>query len=204
VWPPEFALRAQDDQIQVLDGQGQVVARVGQEICMGGGGSISDKEMPDCVLEQLPLQCRGSYFVVGDTVRPNLKRDSDLFTLDVVSTTERSVILIHKTPLLDEWAENDGPLIGTLVLWDDERIPHVQFGDGAGDYRPLWPAGHRLRITDGEVEIADGSGHLVARVGDEVRLDGGEIPLDWDSPRYRRLHDELPCDCWGPYWIVAD
>jgi hypothetical protein len=61
-----------------------------------------------------------------------------------------------------------------------------------------------MRVKDGQFEIVDGPEQWVARVGDEVRLPGGEIPLEWDSPRYRCLNDELPCECNGPYWIVAD
>ena len=122
--------------------------------------------------------------------------------LDVISTTERSVLLLHKTSALDEWVEEDAPLVGTLVLWG--RCPEIQPGDGLGGYTPLWPADYGARIGDGEVEIVDGSGQVVARVGREVHLRGGSIPLDWGSARYRRLHDELPCDCNGPYWIVTD
>ena len=203
IWPPEFTLRAEDDESQVLDGDGQVMARVGQEVYVGGGEG-SAASMPGCVREQLPAACTGPYWIVGDTVRPNLRHDSELFSLDVISATERSLLFLGKTPVLDEWAEEDAPLIGKLVLYDDQRCPRVKDENGLIDYLPIWPPDHRARVENGQVEIVNGSGQVVARVGEEVRLDGGRIPIDWDSGKYRQLLNELPGDCNGPYWVVEN
>jgi len=218
IWPPEFTLKAEkratvacpepcrraaQDEIQVLDGAGQVVARVGQEVYMGGGGG-SATSLAECVRQQLPADCIGPYWIVGEGVRPNLRHDSDLFTLDVISTTERSFLLLHKKPVLDEWAEGDALLIGKLVLYDYQRCPRVTSDSGLTDYLLLWPPDYGARVKNGEVEIVDGSGQVVARVGEEVRLSGGAIPVDWDSEKYRQLHYELPGDCHGPYWIVEN
>jgi hypothetical protein len=38
IWPPEFTLRVEGDQVLVIDGMGQVAARAGEEVYMGGGG----------------------------------------------------------------------------------------------------------------------------------------------------------------------
>ena len=209
VWPPEFTLKAEkratvaaQDEIQVLDGAGQVVARVGEEVYMGGGEG-SATSLADCVRQQLPADCTGPYWIVGEGVRPNLRHDSDLFALEVISTTGRSFLLLHKKPVLDEWAEGDALLIGKLVLYDYQRCPRVTSDSGLTDYLLLWPPDYGARVKNGEVEIVDGSGQVVARVGEEVRLSGGAIPVDWDSEKYRQLHYELPGDCHGPYWIAA-
>ena len=37
IWPPEFTLRVEGDQVLVIDGEGQVVAHAGEEVYMGGG-----------------------------------------------------------------------------------------------------------------------------------------------------------------------
>jgi len=209
IWPPEFTLKAEkrttvaaQDEIQVLDGAGQIVARVGQEVYMGGGGG-SATSLADCVRQQLPADCTGPYWIVGEGVRPNLRHDSDLFTLDVISTTERSFLLLHKKPMLDEWAEGDALLIGKLVLYDYQRCPRVTSDSGLTDYLLLWPPDYGARVENGKVEIVDGAGQVVARVGEEVRLGGGAIPVDWNSEKYRQLRYELPGDCHGPYWIAA-
>jgi hypothetical protein len=202
VWPPEFTLRAENDALQVLDGAGQVVARVGQEVYMGGGGG-SATSLAECVRQQLPADCTGPYWIVGEGVRPNLRHDSDLFTMDVISTTERSFLLLHKKPVLDEWAEGDALLIGKLVLYDYQRCPRVTSDSGLTDYLLLWPPDYGARVENGEVEIVDGAGQVIARIGEEVRLGGGPIPVDWASEKYRQLRYELPGDCHGPYWIAA-
>ncbi len=203
VWPPEFALRSEDDSIQVLDGTGQVVAKVGEEIYMGGGeGSAS--VMAECVRQQLPATCTGPYWIVGEGVRPNLRRDSDLFSVEIISRDDRSFFLFHKKAVLDDWAEHDASLSGELVLWDHNRCLRVVSESGLGDYLPLWPAEYAVRVAGDEVEILDGSGEVVARVGQQVHLNGGDIPVVWDLEPYRNLLDELPRDCHGPYWIVSD
>ena len=70
VWPPEFTLGAENDVLQVLDGTGQVVARVGEEVYMGGGEGLS-RAMAQCVRQQLPAACTDPYWIVGDGTRPN-------------------------------------------------------------------------------------------------------------------------------------
>jgi len=203
IWPPEFGLAAEGDEIQVLDGEGQVVARVGEEVYMGGGGG-SATGLAGCVREQLPAACSGPYWIVGDGVRPNLRRDSDLFTLEVVETPARSFFLLHKEPVLDGWIEGESQTSGKLVLWDYDRCPRLFNENGLGDYLPLWPPGYGATEEDGVIAIVDGSGQVVARVGDEVVLGGGPIPHSWDSEEYRRLYHELPGDCYPPYWIVGE
>jgi hypothetical protein len=201
VWPPEFALREQEGEIQVIDGEGQIVARLGQEVYLSGGEG-SATAMPDCVREGLPAACTGPYWIVGDTVRPNLRQDSELFSLNVISTAERSLLLLRKKPLLDEWVEGEGALTGKLVWYEYQRCLRIE--RPSGGYLPLWPPGYAARLEDGAIEIVDGSGRAIARVGEEVRLQGGPIPTSWESEPYRRLVQELPGDCHGPHWIVRE
>ena len=203
IWPPEFGLAAEGDGVQVLDGEGQVVARVGEEVYMGGGGG-SAARLAECVREQLPATCSGPYWIVGDGVRPNLKPDSDLFTLEVVETPARSFFLLHKQPVLDGWIEGPSRTSGKLVLWDYDRCPRLFNENGLGDYLPLWPPGYGATVEDGVIVIVDGEGQVVARVGEDVTLGGGPIPHSWDSEEYQQLFHELPGDCSPPYWIVGE
>ena len=203
IWPPEFRLSVGDETLRVLDGSGQVVARAGEEVYMGGGEGSSDS-VPADVLQRLPADCGAPYWIVGTGVRPNLRRDSDLFSLEVISTTQRSFFLLHKKPALDEWVAGDAPLTGKLVLYADQRCPRLVSEDGLVDSLPLWPPEYGARLREGQVEIVAGSGQVVATVGEAVRLAGGPIPGDWESERYRRLQAELPGDCCGPYWIVQE
>lgn len=199
IWPPEFTLRAEGDQVLVIDGQGQVAAHVGEEVYMSGGYvGVTD----EWVLQQIPPACRGEYFVVGSEVRPNLRRDSALFALDVVSTTARTVLFLRYTPALDEQVTEAVSLSGRLVVYDYNRCLHLQTEWGPGEVTLLWPADWSVRVDGGTIVVVDGAGEAVARMGDEVRLRGRVVPDDWESESHRRLFYELPGDCHGASWLV--
>jgi len=202
VWPPEFSLHTENDEIRILDGDGQVVARVWEEVCMGGGGR-SAAHLSEHVQQQLPPDCPGPYWMVGLSVRPNVRHDSDLVTVDLISTADRALFLLRKKPVLDGWAIEEAPLTGKLVLFD--RCPHIMPDYSPVDYyTPVWPPDYSVSVKDGEVEIVDGTGQVVARVGEEVQVGGGKIPKNWDWEEYRRLRDDLPGECIGPYWIIRE
>lgn len=156
--------------------------------------------MPACVRGQLPEGCTGPYWIVGRGVRPNVRRDSALFSVEVNDLPEGSFFFLRKKAVLDGWAESGASLSGELVLYD--RCPRVM--DGAEQYVLLWPPEYAVRVEDGMVAFLDGSGEVVAAVGDQVRLGGGAIPKVWDSDQYRQLYYELPGDCFGPYWVVGE
>jgi hypothetical protein len=72
VWPPEYTLVAEDDLLQVRNENGDIVARVGEGVYMGGG------EMPESsaqwlsqelLSEELREVCSGPYWVIGEGVR---------------------------------------------------------------------------------------------------------------------------------------
>jgi hypothetical protein len=207
IWPPEFTLRlaggGEGDEVLVIDGQGQVVAHSGEEVYMGGGSvAVTD----EWVLQQIPPACRGEYFIVGCEVRPNLIFHSDLFALEVISDTGRTILALHHKPALYERAgaasaERES-VSGDLVLYDGDRCPRLQTDGGPGPITLLWPAGWSLRAEGDVVVVADGTGRAIARSGEAVRLSGRSIPQTWESAVYRRLVNELPGDCPGAYWIV--
>jgi len=198
IWPPEFTLRMEGDLVLVIDGEGQVAARAGEEVYMSGGGGGAD----EWVLQQIPPACRGEYFVVGNEVRPNLRYDSDLFALDVVSDTARTVLFLRYKPALDEQVVDAVSASGKLVAYDYRRCLHLQTDWGPGEVMLLWPADWSVRVDGETIAVLDGTGQVVARMGDEVRLRGRAIPHDADVAIYRQLIDELPGDCIGASWLV--
>ena len=69
VWPPDVSLSSSQADIRIFDSQGRVVARVGEEIQMGGGEAralegiaIVDQQLQ----RELPTLCPGPYWLVGD------------------------------------------------------------------------------------------------------------------------------------------
>jgi hypothetical protein len=204
IWPPEFTLRQQGDQLAgeqvlVIDGEGQVAARAGEEVYLGGGYvAVTD----EWVLQQIPAACQGEYFVVGNEVRPNLRYDSDLFALDVVSITRQTALFLRYKPALDEQVVDEVSITGKLVAYDTYRCLHLQTDWGPGSVTLLWPANWSARADDEAFVVLDGTGRIVVRVGDEVHLHGRTIRHDVNAPVYGQLIDELPGDCVGASWLV--
>jgi hypothetical protein len=164
-----------------------------------GGGHVAVTD--EWVLGQIPQACRGEYFVVGNTVRPNLRQDSDLFSLDVISTTGRTVLFLRHKPALDAGLEKAESLTGELVAYDYRRCLHLQQTD-RGQLTLFWPPDWSARVEGETVMVVDGTGETVAQVGDQVRLRGRAVPHSWESEVYRRLVGEMPGDCIGASWVV--
>lgn len=71
VWPPDYSLDAGGERMRILDGEGWVVARVGDEIRVGGGPASSLEAVVDVDEQQgreIRERCPGSYFIVGEVL----------------------------------------------------------------------------------------------------------------------------------------
>jgi hypothetical protein len=105
------------------------------------------------------------------------------------------------TPLL--------PLIGKLLL-DREgclRVDDPTFDQDDPGYVPLWPPQYKPDVERGDVQILDGKGRVVARVGEGVDMGGGEIDiatLEEFTFMDERLMRELSERCPGRYWLVSN
>jgi hypothetical protein len=203
IWPSDFQLERDGDTLVILDGNGVNVAQVGEEVYMGGG-IASGSSLPACIQQQIPENCEGDYWFVGEGVRPNFVHDSDLVNLEVVSSDDRSAILISPKTTLDGWVEEDAIISGILRLYSPQRCPRIKSESGMIDYLPIWPPTYALQINDGLVEIYDDAGEIIAREGERVTLPGGAVPHNWDSEQYRQLFYDIPGDCHGPYWIIYE
>lgn len=87
----------------------------------------------------------------------------------------------------------DALLVGELVLEDGcLRVC---------DYLLVWPHGFSLSTEDGIIQIIDDNGQPIMRVGDKIKLGGGEML----SEHIANYSVRLPSDrCSGPYWIVGE
>jgi hypothetical protein len=201
VWPPEFTVVLKNDIPVILDSDGQLVGRIGEEIYMGGGES-SESGLPACVRQQMPPTCSGKYWIVGEGVRLNLKFDSELFDMDLVPAVDRMAILLKKAPILDEWTGEPDTVTGILRFYNPDRCPRIQSESGTSNYLPIWPQGYSLQFAENRLEILNIDGNVVARQDESVTLEGSLVPTNWENPNYRQLRNETPGDCIGPYWIV--
>lgn len=71
VWPPDWRPYVENDAIQILDGAGQVVARVEDEVCVSGGEITSFERLDEHLRQTLPGDCPGPYWIVGEEMWPS-------------------------------------------------------------------------------------------------------------------------------------
>jgi hypothetical protein len=67
IWPYGFSVRGEDKDIQVLDGDGQVVAIVGEAIKVGGGETTA-KIVEKYIGKLLPDDLEGPFWIVSEVV----------------------------------------------------------------------------------------------------------------------------------------
>ncbi|MBZ5712903.1 hypothetical protein [Nannocystis pusilla] len=65
----------------------------------------------------------------------------------------------------------------------------------------IWQPGYTARRAGDRVEIVDGTGKVVARVGEPLRTGGGGVPMS-DALR-QQLKAPLDAACVGPYWLMG-
>ena len=70
IWPPDFRLAAEGDDVRILDEGGRLAAKVGEQVRMGGGeatetlGGVDER-----TARELRERCPGNYWIVGGEVR---------------------------------------------------------------------------------------------------------------------------------------
>jgi hypothetical protein len=93
-------------------------------------------------------------------------------------------------------------LTGTLII--DGQCLRVR-DDHNESWLPIWNWNHVLHVEQGTVSIQDTTGQTLARVGDTIRLGGGEFnpgPSFWQTATPSQ--PTIPAPCPGPYWGVSE
>ena len=207
IWPAGFRLNRDTTPARIINPTGLVAARVGDDVRISGdwskdprptwwpaqptrAGMVRD-EAPDTatLAKELPAECTGPYWIVGDEVSA-LGPDEPL----EISPPDSTIYFPRQKTLRGPVAHLDAETVGRLVLdgdclrLQDEAVP-----------RPysvvVWPPGFSPHIERGEVEIRNGGGRTIARVGDELMLGGGvgSLGVLWNDGR---------CSP-GPAWETA-
>ena len=135
---------------------------------------------------QLHPDCTGSYWIVGDVV-------SSAKSLQVFDS---KIYLILQPPSV-------GDRVNMLAGGNGELVLHegcLRTGSADGDLI-IWPPGFSLTTEDDGVQILNEAGQIVARVGEKVRMSGGQVSSPRHTGDYVLRH--LSPNCPGPYWIVA-
>lgn len=202
IWQPDYFVHNNEGTIEVLDRKGKVVARVGEEVYMGGG---EDRPFNKDLREPLPQDIEGPFWIQGGGTRLNLNFSSDLFSLEIITSGDHKYYFLKKKPLLEELTEQKITITGKLVASYGEnllRCPHIGIESKNTHYTPIWPANYQARVEAGVLEIVDGDGQVAVRDGEEVSLEGFRLSgINSEIPR--QLNEELPGECYRTYLIVG-
>ncbi len=108
VWPYGFSLSADNGTFQVIDSTGQIVARVGDKIKVGGGADETpDGRIARGYSAQLPSErCSGPYWIVGEVITVE-KSTSPVATTPQIKTgiwgSEEKMLVVGGTWEKDGW-----------------------------------------------------------------------------------------------------
>ena len=208
IWQPDYFLNNNNGTIEILDKDGKVVAREGEEVYMGGG-EIPLDYVNKILKEPLPADCAGPYFLQGDGTRLSLNFKSELFGLTVVPFVKQKFCFLTAKPSLDEAITQKITVTGTFAAGyagKGLRIPLIRSDLGSVEnrrsiqYTPFWPSEYTARISDDLIEIVDGTGNVVARDGEQVTI-AGRVLYEFNSIAMQLFH-ELPGGISGPYLII--
>jgi hypothetical protein len=68
IWQPDYFVHNNSGTIEIWDRDGEVVARVGERVSMGGGEITSIEHINKLLKEPLPQDCEGPYWLMGEIV----------------------------------------------------------------------------------------------------------------------------------------
>ena len=100
--------------------------------------------------------------------------------------------------------------LGSGRLFVKDRC--IYMGTGRYGDVVVWPYGYSLSRGNGEIRVVNASGKVVAKVGDEVSMGGGQITQGEAGPTpeaARRQFEEkrgelgVPDRCRGPLWVSS-
>ncbi len=185
VWHHDFTLRVEGERIEVLDGAGQVVGRVGEPTRMGGGEGTPTR------IPGMPFDaCPGPYWLLGNIEPLEAQRIPDIDVGPFSVDGRMRALLLHQSAPAPE----EGMLEGELVV-DGKLCLRV------GDYAVLLPPNVWPRESGASFFLvhstAEGVEERIAAVGDTIRIPGAERTPD----DYRFFANNVPCA--GPYWGAA-
>jgi hypothetical protein len=207
VWQPDYFVNSNNGTIEILNRDGNVVAREWEELVMGGGNVPADERLNRMLKEPLgPGIAKSVWVVQADGPRLSLNFNSELFGLDVIMSGDREFEFLTVRPQLDRTITQKITFTGRFSAGTQRfrlKSPAI-FSDSKPEenktsvqYTTFWPSGYTGRVTDGVFEVVDASGNVAVRDGDTVKIEGRALyDFNW------QLSDELPGGLNGPHLIV--
>ena len=176
IWPAGFTPHVKDSVVEVRNGAGQTIARVGDEIAGGGGYSSDGHE-----------ECPGEVFRIH-----SIK----------VLPDEEAYFPKQDGSLMDGGLPER--FTGELVL--NGKCLEVNLGNNQHGVRRsallVWPSDFAVKAEDGAVEIIGATGKVVARVGDKIQ--GSYLKISFSQAKKHGGLAEITPACSAPYWAVGE
>ncbi len=96
-------------------------------------------------------------------------------------------------------------LIEAELYLDDDGCLRLDPENPDEGFLVLWHHDFSLRISDGAIEVLNGGGLSVARVGERVRFGGGAMQSTDSQSGLDNAIPGMPIEaCPGPYWVLGD
>ena len=161
IWPGSFSLDLESGTVRVVDSQGRVAAQVGDYVRVIRAKPASDRDYAE-LAAGLPEQCPEGRIFVGAVTIFDPKNEVTELRLQ----NPEVLLLRQETVMAAEMVFLTAAGYGELVL----DGPCLTLN---GKTPILWPAGFTPHVVDGVVEVRNGAGQVIARVGDEIAGGGG-------------------------------
>jgi hypothetical protein len=197
IWPPDFNISNENGAVNILDENNNIVASIGDKVEMGGGEIHLLSLLDEFIQEQVPPQCPGPYWMVGDEFTQINQTETypSAFTPD-----PRNIIHFPRQKRTNgEWAAMDALTRGTLVLADN--CIRLERDETLANYLLIWPPDFDISHENDTIEILNGDEKMVATLGDRVEMSGGEIHSLSMLDKY--IQEQVPPQCPGPHWIMG-
>ena len=167
IWPNGFALSVEDEAVGIVDGNGRITAHAGDHIRLSHATVSYQEAQEQGLIQGMFEDCAGPFYMVGDEVTvfdpDNEPSELRLSDPDLLFPRQRTTIATGRSQKVAEG-------VGELVL--DGNCLRLGRVDGHG-YTIIWPAGFSPHVEEGVVQVRNGAGRTIARVGDRIASGGG-------------------------------
>ena len=170
VWPEGFSWEKTESSVAIISPSGQKVAQVGDYVRLSGDGVRLESHREKQIADSLATDCEGPFYLVGDDVTVIVADEPEIVSVansDIyfrrVKTEEKGFIPVA------EPAYPYSRIPRTLTLEDG----CILLVDSNGKrYVPVWPAGFTPHLENGVLEVRNGGGRTIGRVGARLRTRG--------------------------------
>ena len=173
IWPEGFSWSESDTAIEIFSPSGQRVARVGDYVRVSGDSVHPERHREEKVAQTLSSGCKGPLFLVGDDITVIETDEPEMIQIadsDVYFRRQKTEE-VGFTPLPDT-ADGYWRISEPLALEDDCVL--LVYPDGE-KYVPIWPPGFTAHLENGVLEVRNGGGRKIVRVGERLRIRGNVV-----------------------------